>query len=290
MSRQNSTWGAPRIHGELLTLGIQLGETSAGKYMVRRRMPPSQTWRTFLKNHVKELVSVDFFTVPTIGFQVLYVFLVLAHDRCRVLQFNVWAHPTAEWTPQQPVQAFPWDSAPRYLLRDRDTIYGRDVVEQVKAMGIQVRSPPRPPCQRAYVECMIGSIRRSAWITSLFSIRPRFVEPLLRISITITDPEPIFPWRRTRRSRGWCRRRKWAGHSGASGRRASSALRTSRRLRSGNGSALPPLGTSACSGVVLILPLRNRLNEQTGSIAATKSRFSSFEAPIRFSTSTVAAM
>ncbi len=133
MSRENPTWGAPRIHGELLKLGIQVGETSVGKYMVRRSKPPSQTWRTFLNNHVKEMVSIDFFTVPTVRFQVLYGFLVLAHDRRRVLHFHVTAHPTAEWTAQQLVQAFPWDSAPRYLLRDRDRIYGLDVVEQVKA-------------------------------------------------------------------------------------------------------------------------------------------------------------
>ena len=99
--------GAPRIHGELLKLGIEIGETSVGKYMVRRRKPPSQTWRVFLENHVKSMVSVDFFTVPTIRFQVLYVFLVLAHDRRRILHFNVTAHPTAEWTAQQLVQAFP---------------------------------------------------------------------------------------------------------------------------------------------------------------------------------------
>ena len=101
MSRENALWGAPRIHGELLKLGIDIGETSVSKYMIRRRNPPSQTWRTFLDNHVNTLVSVDFFTVPTIRFQVLYVFLVLAHDRRRILHFGVTAHPTAEWTAQQ---------------------------------------------------------------------------------------------------------------------------------------------------------------------------------------------
>jgi len=161
MSRENPTWGAPRIHGELLKLGIDIGETSVSKYMVRRRKPPSQTWRVFLETHVKSLVSVDFFTVPTIRFQVLYVFLVLAHDRRRILHFNVTAHPTAEWTAQQLVQAFPWDSAPRYLLRDRDGIFGGDFVQQVKVMGIkEVLSAPRSPWQRAYVERVIGTIRR----------------------------------------------------------------------------------------------------------------------------------
>ncbi len=161
MSKENPGWGAPRIHGELLKLGINIGETSVSKYLVRSRKPPSQTWRTFLDNHVKSLVSVDFFTVPTIRFQVLYVFLVLAHERRRIVHFAVTAHPTAEWTAQQLREAFPWESAPRYLLRDRDRIFGHDFVEQVKAMGIkQVLSAPRSPWQRAYVERVIGTIRR----------------------------------------------------------------------------------------------------------------------------------
>lgn len=112
LSRENPLSGAPRIHGELLKLGIHVGETSVGKYIVRHRRPPSQTWRTFLQNHVKSMVSIDFFTVPTIRFQVLYVFLVLAHDRRRILHFGVTAHPTAEWTAQRLREAFPWDSAP----------------------------------------------------------------------------------------------------------------------------------------------------------------------------------
>jgi putative transposase len=161
ISRQNPTWGAPRIHGELLKLGIDIGETSVSKYMVRPRKPPSQTWRAFLENHVQSLVSVDFFTVQTIRFQVLYVFLVLAHDRRRILHFNVTAHPTAEWTAHQLVQAFPWDSAPHYLLRDRDGIFGGDFVQQAKAMGIkEVLSATRSPWQRAYIERVIGTIRR----------------------------------------------------------------------------------------------------------------------------------
>jgi len=126
LSRENPLWGAPHIHGELLKLGIDVGETSVSKYMVRRRKPPSQTWRTFLDNHLKTLVSVDFFVVPTIRFQILYVFLVLAHERRRIVHFAVTSHPTAEWTAQQMREAFPWDSAPRYLLRDRDRIFGQD--------------------------------------------------------------------------------------------------------------------------------------------------------------------
>jgi putative transposase len=129
--------------------------------MVRSRKPPSQTWRTFLANHVQMMVSVDFFTVPTIRFDILYVFLVLAHERRRIVHFAVTAHPTAEWTAQQLREAFPWDSAPRYLRRDRDRIFGQDFVDQGKAMGIkQVLSAPRSPWQRAYVERLIGSLRR----------------------------------------------------------------------------------------------------------------------------------
>jgi putative transposase len=161
MRRENPLWGAPRIHGELLKLGIDIGETSVGKYMGRREKPPSQTWRTFLNNHLTTIVSVDFFTVPTIRFHVLYVFLILAHDRRRILHVGVTAHPTAEWTAQQLREAFPWESTPRYLLRDRDGIFGNDFVDQVTAMGMsQVLSTPGSPWQRAYIERVIGSIRR----------------------------------------------------------------------------------------------------------------------------------
>jgi hypothetical protein len=144
ISRNNPRWGAPRIHGELLKLGIQITEPTVAKYMVRHRKPPSQTWRTFLDNHIRNMVSVDFFTVPTVRFQIVYVFVVLAHDRRRILHFGVTAHPTAEWTAQQLREAFPWDSAPLYLLRDRDKIFGQEFVDQVKAHGIkQVLSAPR---------------------------------------------------------------------------------------------------------------------------------------------------
>jgi transposase InsO family protein len=160
-SRENPLWGAPRIHGELLKLGIDVGETSVSKCMVRTRKPPSQTWRTFLENHVTSLVSVDFFTAPTIRFQVLYVFLVLAHHRRRIVHFNVIAHPTADWTAQQLREAFPFDRNPRYLLRDRDRIFGDDFTMQVKDMGIkQVLSAPRSPWQRACIERLIGTLRR----------------------------------------------------------------------------------------------------------------------------------
>lgn len=122
---------------------------------------PSQTWRTFFENHVKTMVSVDFFTVPTIRFQVLYVFLVFAHVRRRILHFGVTAYPTADWTAQQLRDAFRWHTAPRYLLRDRDRIFGDDFTKQVQEMGIKpVLSAPRSPWQRAYVERVIGTLRR----------------------------------------------------------------------------------------------------------------------------------
>jgi hypothetical protein len=130
MSRENPLWGAPRIHGELLKLGIDIGETSVSKYLVRRRRPPSHTWKTFLENHVKSMVSVDFFTVPTIWFQILYVFLVLAHERRRILHFAVTTHPTAEWTAQQLREAFPRETGPQFLLRDRDRVFGKDFVDR----------------------------------------------------------------------------------------------------------------------------------------------------------------
>jgi putative transposase len=161
MSRENPLCGAPRIHGELLKLGIDVGESSVSKYMGRRRGPPSQTWRTFLNNHLTTTVSVDFFTVRTIRFQVLYVFLVLAHDRRRIVHVGVTDHPTAAWTAQQLREAFPWETAPRYLLRDRDGIFGGDFVDQVTALGMsEVLSTPGSPWQRAYIERVIGTIRR----------------------------------------------------------------------------------------------------------------------------------
>jgi transposase InsO family protein len=161
MSRENVLWGAPRIHSEILKLGIKISEASVAKYMVRNPKPPSQTWRTFLTNQVSQLVSVDFFTVPTISFQILYVFIVLAHDRRRILHFNVTAHPNAEWAAQQMVEAFPFDGAPRYLLRDRDRIYGSEFQNQLGIMDInEVLSAPRSPWQNPFVERVIGSIRR----------------------------------------------------------------------------------------------------------------------------------
>jgi len=161
MAEANPLWGAPRIHGELLKLGIEVSERTVSRLMPRRCKLPSQTWRAFLDNHVQDLASLDFFTVPTATFRVLFVLVVLAHHRRRVVHFNVTEHPTALWTAHQMVEAFPDDTAPRYLLRDRDKIYGEEFRRRVKGMDIkEVPIAPRSPWQNPYSERVIGSIRR----------------------------------------------------------------------------------------------------------------------------------
>ncbi len=161
MTAANPLWGAPRIHGELLKLGIKISERTVSNLMPRRKpMPPSQTWRTFLKNHMMNMVSIDFFTVPTATFRILFVLVILSHSRRRVVHFNVTAHPTANWTAQQIIEAFPWDTAPRYLLRDRDSIYGSYFRRRLKNMGInEIMTAPRSPWQNPFVERLIRSIR-----------------------------------------------------------------------------------------------------------------------------------
>jgi putative transposase len=161
MQSANVGWGAPRIHGELLKLGIEISQATISKYMLRQQKPPLQTWRTFLENHADCIAGIDFFTIPTATFRIPHVFIVLSHDRRRIVHFNVTAHPTAQWTAQQLVEAFPFDSAPRYLLRDRDAIYGEKVRRRIKSLGIEeVVTAPRSPWQNPFVERIIGSIRR----------------------------------------------------------------------------------------------------------------------------------
>src|SRR3989442_3054323 len=161
MAAANPLWGAPRIHGELLKLGIDVAERTVSRLLSKRRSPPSQTWRTFLANHVRDLVSIDFFTVPTARLRVLFVLVVLHHHRRRVVHFNVTEHPTAAWTTQQLVDAFPDDAAPPYLLRDRDSVYGQEFPRRVKSMGIrEVLTAPHSPWQNPFAERLIGSIRR----------------------------------------------------------------------------------------------------------------------------------
>jgi hypothetical protein len=149
--RDNPTWGSPHIQAELAKLGIEVSDSTVRKYRPRTRKPPSQNWRTFLKNHASDIVAIDFFVVPTVTFKLLYVFVVLVHDRRRIVHFNVTASPSAQWAGQQVVEAFPYNTAPGYLLRDRDRIYGTDFARRVSSMGIeQVVTAYRSPWQNVY--------------------------------------------------------------------------------------------------------------------------------------------
>jgi len=161
ISIDNPLWGAPRIHGELLKLGFEVAQSSVAKYMVKRREPPSQGWRTFLRNHASEIAAMDFFVVPTIGFDLLYAFVIVRIDRRDLVWINVTKNPTAEWVARQITEAFPWDSAPGYMIRDRDRIYGRIVTRRLSAMGIRDKPiAPASPWQNGVAERLIGSIRR----------------------------------------------------------------------------------------------------------------------------------
>jgi transposase InsO family protein len=161
MSIASPLWGAPRIHGELLKLGIEIGQTSVAKYMARRRAPPSQGWKTFLRNHAAGIVAMDLFVVPTISFRLLYGLLIMGHGRRQILWFGVTAHPTAEWIANQLTEACGWEQIPRYLIRDRDRAYGEIFVRRVRSIGIRDRpTSSRSPWQNAHAERLIGSIRR----------------------------------------------------------------------------------------------------------------------------------
>jgi transposase InsO family protein len=161
MSLVNPLWGAPRIHGELLKLGIDVGQTSVAKYMARRRRPPSEGWKTFLRNHADGIASIDLFVVPTISLRLLYAFLILRHGRRQILWPRVTAHPTAEWIARQLTEACGWEPAPRFIIRDRDCIYGVLFKQRLRAMGIRDRpTAPRSPWQNGHAERLIGSIRR----------------------------------------------------------------------------------------------------------------------------------
>jgi transposase InsO family protein len=161
MSVANPLWGAPRIHGELLKLGIDVGQTTVAKYMAKRRQPPSQGWKTFLHNHADGIASMDLFLVPTLSFQLLYGFLILRHGRRELLWLGVTAHPSAEWIARQLTEAYGWRQAPRYIIRDRDRVYGHAVLRRLRAMGIRDRpTAPRSPWQNGCAERLIGSIRR----------------------------------------------------------------------------------------------------------------------------------
>src|SRR6266849_5505650 len=161
MSAENPLWGAPRIHGELLKLGFDVAQSSVAKYMVRRCGPPSQGWRTFLRNHAPDIAAMDLFVVPSIGFDLLYALVIVRLARRDLVWINVTPHPTAEWIARQITEAFPWNEAPRYLIRDRDCVYGAAATRRLRAMGIRDKPiAPGSPWQNGFAERLIGSIRR----------------------------------------------------------------------------------------------------------------------------------
>ena len=163
MSRENPLWGAPRIHGELLMLGIEVAESTVGRYMVRRRRPPSQGWKTFLRNHAAGIASLDLFVVRTISFKLLYGLVILRHARRRLITISVTTNPTAQWIAGQVTDAFPWDEAPSHLIRDRDRAFGPAYTHRIRAMAIRDHpTAPRSPWQNGRVERLIGSIRRES--------------------------------------------------------------------------------------------------------------------------------
>jgi transposase InsO family protein len=161
MSIENPLWGAPRIHGELLKLGFEVAQSSVAKYMVKRPGPPSQGWHTFLRNHAPDIAAMDLFVVPTIGFDLLYGLVIVRLARRDLIWFNVTTNPTAEWIVRQTTEAFPWNEAPRYLIRDQDRVYGSVVARRLRAMGIRDKPiAPGSPWQNGFAERLIGSIRR----------------------------------------------------------------------------------------------------------------------------------
>jgi transposase InsO family protein len=179
MARENPTWGRRRIQAELALLGYDVAELTVAKYM-RRPPRPSPTWRTFLEAHVRDLVAIDFFLVPTLTFRLLFAFVILRHDRRELLHINVTDHPTAAWAAQQIVETFPEDSPPKYLLRDRDAIYGNVFQQRVAHMGVQqVLIAPRAPWQNPFAERVIGSLRREC-LDHFLVFNERHLRRLLR--------------------------------------------------------------------------------------------------------------
>ena len=163
MSKENPLWGAPRIHGELLMLGIEVAESTVARHMMKRLGPPSQGWKTFLRNHAAGIASLDLFVVRTISFKVLYGLVILRHARRRLVSLGVTSNPTAEWIAGQVTDAFPWDEAPRYLIRDRDGAFGSAYTRRIRAMEIRDHpTAPRSPWQNGHVERLIGSIHRES--------------------------------------------------------------------------------------------------------------------------------
>ena len=224
--------GAPRIHGELLKLGFSISQAAVSKYMVRYPSPPSQSWRTFLTNHADCLASIDFFVVPTATFHLLFGFIVLHHERRQIVHFGVTANPTMAWVAQQIQEAFPWGTAPRYLIRDRDGAYGQSFRSTVTAKGVEeVVTAPRSPWQNPYVERLIGSVRRECLgpfdhpQRAAFAAHSWLIPRLLsRFKDPLVARQGHTGW--TTRSAGPV----WNGRFLAQGRRSASSLRTPRGL------------------------------------------------------------
>jgi len=194
MSVENVLWGAPRIHGELLKLGFELAESTVSKYMIRRRRPPSQNWRTFLRNHAEAIAAIDLCVVPTAHFERLFAFIIIGHGRRRLLWFAVTRHPTAEWLAQQIVEAFPWETAPTYLVRDNDGAYGPVFKRRVRAMGIsRKRQPVNSSSRMAAVANGDTFVRRLVFGTCL---------ALGFDSSTIQGKPTVSAWRRVSPNRG----------------------------------------------------------------------------------------
>jgi transposase InsO family protein len=200
MSKENPLWGAPRIHGELLKLGFEVAESTVSKYMIKHRGPPSQTWRTFLRNHADTIAGIDLCLVPTLTFECLFAFLVVSHGRRQLLWFAVTKHPTAEWVARQIVEAFPWDTAPRYLIRDNDGAYGQAFTHRVRGMGIRDRPiAARSPWQNPYVERLIGTLRRECLDHVLIFDEQHLRRILTYMRSTTTKAARTWDWPRTHR-------------------------------------------------------------------------------------------
>src|ERR1700688_4389790 len=201
MSVENPLWGAPRIHGELLKLGFEVAQSSVAKYMVKRRAPPSQGWRTFLRNHAPDIAAVDLFVVPTIGFDLLYALVIVRLDRRDLVWINVTVNPTAEWVARQITEAFPWEEAPHYLIRDRDRIYGSVVTRRLRAMGIRDKpTAPASPWQNGFAERLIGSIRRECLDHIIVFGEAHLRRTLRSYACSTTTSEHIGHWIKMRRS------------------------------------------------------------------------------------------
>ena len=190
MSGANPLWGAPRIHGELLKLGIEISQATVAKYMVRRQGRPSPTWRSFLHSQAAGIAAIDMFVVASASFRLLYVMIILAHNRRKIVRFDVTLCPSASWLSRQVTEAFPWDTTPRYLLRDRDASYGENFRRQVDAMGItEVVTAPRSPWQNAFVERVIGSIRRDC-LDYIVIVNERHLRRVLSTYYQLLPPNP----------------------------------------------------------------------------------------------------